>query len=65
MTVPGIAHKLEVSMHSIRTRGRPVLDLPRRAPRADAFLERDPRPGGVLGPVYAGHMLPYTTGRET
>jgi hypothetical protein len=64
MTVPGIAHKLEVSVHSIRSAGDPfwIFDDEVRALR---FIERDPRPGGVLGPVYAGYMLPYTTGRET
>ena len=64
MTVPGIAHKLEVSIHSIRSAGDPfwVFDDEVRALKA---IERDPRPGGVLGPVYAGYMLPSTTGRET
>ena len=45
-------------------RRRPLLDLPTEG-RALRFLESDPRPGGVLGPVYAGYMLPETTGRET
>ena len=64
MTLPGIAHKAEVSLHSIRSAGDPfwIFDDEHRALR---FIERDPRPGGVLGPVYAGYMLPYTTGRET
>ena len=64
MTVPGIAHKLEVSLHSIRSAGDPfwIFDDEVRALKA---IEGDPRPGGVLGPVYAGYMLPYTTGRET
>jgi hypothetical protein len=64
MTVPGIAHKLEVSIHSIRTAGDPfwIFDDEVRALKA---IERDPRPGGVLGSVYAGYMLPSTTGRET
>jgi hypothetical protein len=64
MTVPGIAHKLEVSLHSVRSAGDPfwIFDDEVRALRA---IERDPRPGGVLGSVYAGYMLPYTTGRET
>jgi hypothetical protein len=64
MTVPGIAHKLEVSIHSIRTAGDPFWIFPAEH-RALRFLEHDPRPGGVLGPVYAGYMLPSTTGRET
>jgi hypothetical protein len=64
MTVPGIAHKLEVSLHSVRSAGDPfwIFDDEVRALKA---IERDPRPGGVLGSVYAGYMLPYTTGRET
>ena len=64
MTVPGIAHKLEVSLHSIRSAGDPfwIFDDEVRALKA---IESDPRPGGVLGSVYAGYMLPYTTGRET
>ena len=64
MTVPGIAHKLEVSLHSVRSAGDPfwIFDDEVRALHA---IERDPRPGGVLGSVYAGYMLPYTTGRET
>jgi hypothetical protein len=64
MTVPGIAHKLEVSIHSIRAAGDPfwIFDDEVRALKA---IERDPRPGGVLGAVYAGYMLPSTTGRET
>jgi hypothetical protein len=28
------------------------------------FLEDDPRPGGVLAPLYSGFFVPYTTGRE-
>lgn len=64
MSVPGIAHKLEVSIHSIRTAGDPFWIFPDEH-RALSFIEHDPRPGGVVGPVYAGYMLPYTTGRET
>ena len=64
MTVPGIAHKAEVSLHSIRTAGDPFWIFDDEV-RALHSIERDPRPGGVLGSVYAGYMLPYTTGRET
>jgi hypothetical protein len=51
-------------VHSIRSAGDPfwIFDDEVRALKA---IERDPRPGGVLGSVYAGYMLPYTTGRET
>jgi hypothetical protein len=64
MTVPGIAHKAEVSLHSIRSAGDPfwVFDDEVRALKS---IEADPRPGGVLAPTYAGYMLPYRTGRET
>jgi hypothetical protein len=64
MSLPGIAHKLEVSIHSIRTAGDPFWIFPSEQ-RALRFLAHDPRPGGVLGPVYAGYMLPEATGRET
>ncbi|MBJ7328863.1 MAG: hypothetical protein JHC95_03135 [Solirubrobacteraceae bacterium] len=64
MTVPGIAHKLDVARNSIQSAGDPywIFDGERAAMRA---LEDDPRPGGVLGASYAGYMLPAYTGRET
>jgi hypothetical protein len=63
MVVPGTAHRFEVAVNSIRAAGDPyfVFDGEQRA--LDA-LESDPRPGGVLAPAYAGHMIPYRTGRE-
>jgi hypothetical protein len=64
MSVPGLAHKLQSSIGSIRSAGDPFWIFPSEQ-RALGFLEHDPRPGGVLGPVYAGYMLPETTGRET
>jgi hypothetical protein len=64
MTVPGIAHKLQVSIHSIRSAGDPFWVFPGEVDAMKA-IERDPRPGGVLGSVYAGYMLPSRTGRET
>jgi len=64
MTLPGIAHKLEVSIHSIRAAGDPFWVFPGEV-RALKWIEADPRPGGTLGPVYAGYMLPSRTGRET
>jgi hypothetical protein len=63
MTVPGIAHKLEVVVNSVRAAGDPYFVFPGEQAAMDA-LERDPRPGGVLAPAYGGHMLPYKTGRE-
>lgn len=64
LTVPGIAHKLSVSVNSIRSAGDPHWIFPGEL-AALQWLEDDPRPGGVLGATYAGHMIPYTTGRET
>ena len=63
MTVPGIAHKLEVAVNSVRAAGDPYFVFPGEQQAMEA-LERDPRPGGVLAPAYGGHMLPYKTGRE-
>jgi hypothetical protein len=63
MTLPGIGHKLSVAINSIRAAGDPYFVFGGEARAMDA-LERDPRPGGVIAPAYAGHMLPYRTGRE-
>ena len=48
---------------AIHAAGDPYFVFPGEQRALDA-LEADPRPGGVLGPAYAGHMLPYKTGRE-
>jgi len=64
MIVPGVIHKGTVSLNSIRSAGDPFWVFPDEV-RALKAIEADPRPGGVLGPVYAGYMLPYRTGRET
>jgi hypothetical protein len=63
MTLPGIGHKLSVAINSIRAAGDPYFVFPGEARAMDA-LEHDPRAGGVIAPAYAGHMLPYRTGRE-
>ena len=63
MTLPGIAHKLEVAVNSVRAAGDPYFVFSGEQQAMD-WLERDPRPGGVLAPAYGGHMLPYKTGRE-
>ena len=63
MTLPGIAHKLEVAVNSVRAAGDPYFVFPGEQRGMDA-LQADPRPGGVLAPAYGGHMLPYKTGRE-
>jgi len=64
MTVPGFVHKVQVSANSIHTAGDPFFVFPDEV-RALKSLEADPRPGGVLGPTYAGYMIPYRTGRES
>jgi hypothetical protein len=63
MTLPGIAHKLEVAVNSVRAAGDPYFVFSGEQDAVD-WLERDPRPGGVLAPAYGGHMLPYKSGRE-
>jgi len=63
MTVPGIVHKLTVAVNSVRAAGDPYFVFEGEQQALDA-LERDPEPGDVLAPAYAGHMLPYRTGRE-
>jgi hypothetical protein len=64
MIVPGLAHKLEVAADTVHAGAEPYFIYPDEH-RALQALEDDPRRGGVLGPLYAGFMLPYTTGRET
>jgi hypothetical protein len=64
MTLPGFAHKLEVAASNVHMGADPYFIFPdeQKALRA---LETDPRPGGVLAPLYSGFLVPYTTGRET
>jgi hypothetical protein len=64
MTVPGFIHKVQVSANSIHTAGDPFFVFPGEVQGLKA-LESDRRAGGVLGPTYAGYMIPYRTGRET
>jgi hypothetical protein len=64
MTLPGFAHKVQVSANSIHTAGDPFFVFPDEV-RALKSLEADPRAGGVLGASYAGYMIPYRTGRES
>jgi hypothetical protein len=64
MTIPGFAHKVQVAANSIHTGGDPYYVFPGEVEALKA-LEHDPRPGGVLGPTYAGYMIPYRTGRES
>ena len=63
MVVPGTAHRFEVAVNSIRAAGDPYFVFDGEQQALDA-LESHPRQGGVLAPAYAGHMIPYRTGRE-
>ena len=64
MTVPGFAHKLETAANNIHLGADPYFIFSDEHRALDS-LESDPRPGGVLAPLYSGFFLPYTTGRET
>ncbi|HEX8067345.1 MAG TPA: hypothetical protein VF520_12570 [Thermoleophilaceae bacterium] len=63
LVLPGFAHKVEVAANNVHLGADPyfVFDDEHRA--LDS-LEADPRPGGVLAPLYSGFYVPYTTGRE-
>jgi hypothetical protein len=63
-TLPGIAHKLSVSVNSVRAAGDPFYVFPGEVD-ALKWIEADPRAGGVLAATYGGHLVPYRTGRET
>ncbi len=63
LTVPGFIHKLELPRNNIRENVYAYYILPDEGHALD-WLERDPRPGGVLAPEYASNMVPYRTGRE-
>ncbi|MCD6726327.1 MAG: hypothetical protein LT070_03715 [Solirubrobacteraceae bacterium] len=64
MILPGTIHKGEVLLSSVRAAGDPYWVFPGEIAALDA-LERDRRPGGVLGPTYASLLVPPRTGRET
>ena len=63
LTLPGFAHKVEVAANNIHLGADPYFIFPDEH-RALDFVEEDPRPGGVLAPLYSGFYVPYTTGRE-
>lgn len=64
MTLPGIAHRIQVAANSVHTAGDPYFVFGGEG-RALDFIARDPRPGGVLAAPYGGMLIPYRTGRET
>ncbi|HEX8053797.1 MAG TPA: hypothetical protein VF517_12460 [Thermoleophilaceae bacterium] len=63
LTLPGFAHKLETAANNIHVGADPYFIFPDEHRGLD-FVEGDPRPGGVLAPLYSGFYIPYTTGRE-
>jgi hypothetical protein len=63
LTLPGFAHKLETAANNIHLGADPYFIFPDEQRALDS-LEEDPRPGGVLAPLYSGFFLPYRTGRE-
>jgi hypothetical protein len=64
LVLPGFAHKLQLARNNVH-RGDLPYYIVRGEQRALDWLEHDPRPGGVLAPMYSGFFVPYTTGRET
>ena len=64
LVLPGFAHKLNVARNNIHLGADPYFIFPDEHRALDS-LEHDPRPGGVLAPLYSGFYTPYTTGRET
>lgn len=63
LVLPGFAHKIEVAADNVHVGADPYFIFPDEHRGLD-FLEGDPRPGGVLAPLYSGFFIPYTTGRE-
>jgi len=64
MIAPGLAHKLDIAATNIHKGQDPYFVLGDER-RALDWLEHDPRPGGVLAPLYSGQLVPSATGRET
>jgi hypothetical protein len=63
LILPGFAHKLEVAANNVHLGADPYFIFPNEQ-RALSAMENDPRPGGVLAPLYSGFLVPYRTGRE-
>ena len=63
LTVPGVAHKLNLIRDDIHVAGQPYFYKPQEEAALD-LIERSPRAGGVLAPIYGGLMVPARTGRE-
>ena len=63
LTVPGLIHKLELPRNNIKENVYAYYVLDGEGQALD-WLERDPRPGGVLAAEYASNLVPFRTGRE-
>jgi hypothetical protein len=63
LTLPGFAHQVDVAADNVHVGADPYFIFGDEHRALDA-LEADPRPGGVLAPLYSGFFIPYTTGRE-
>jgi hypothetical protein len=64
LIVPGTAYRID-NMRKAVSVGRQPHFLTDGEHDALTALSRDPRPGGVLTPVYMGLLVPAYTGRET
>jgi hypothetical protein len=64
LIVPGTAYRVD-NMRDAIAKGRQPHFLEVGERDALRYLDRDPRPGGVLTPVYMGLLVPAYTGRET
>jgi hypothetical protein len=63
LILPGYAHKLQVAKDNVHAGADPYFVFPNEVDALKA-LASDPRPGGVLAPLYSGFYIPYRTGRE-
>ena len=64
LIIPGTAHKVRLVRNNIHNVAYPYYIFPGEE-KALAWLESDPRSGGVLASSYGGLLVPPYTGRET
>ena len=64
LTLPGIGYRLNLTRIEVHEGGQPYFFHAGESAAFD-YLERLPKPGGVLAPVYSGLAVPYRTGRHT
>ncbi len=62
LTLPGVLHKLNNTRQEVHKGGEPYFLKPGEEAGL-RWLERDPRPGGVMAPIYSGLVVPSYTGR--